>query len=124
MVTTFPRFLAVGAAMFALMDLAQAQECSMGPKCAVANSKAESYMTSLPPSVGTNDSATQSYCVNMVAAELASFCAAELQQMGRPDCASLAEQQAAANKDAASQALGVAAASASASEWHPKCGWE
>ena len=102
---------------------AYAQDCSEGPKCASVSARAQDYLSTLSSTSGINDSATQAYCMNMVAAEVASFCASELRQMGNADCANLAEQQAEENKRVAGEALGTAAATASSSSWHAKCGW-
>lgn len=102
---------------------AMAQQCSAGPKCSQASSRAQTYMSKLNGGGGVHGSSAKAYCLNKVGEAVAQACAKEMTELGKPQCASLAKQQQAEHLRVANQAASAAGASYAGSNWRASCGF-
>jgi hypothetical protein len=103
---------------------AQGGQCAPGPRCDALQQRAtpivQGYASGLTPSV--NSAAMVAFCTGTVTAEVLRNCAAELHEMGRPDCARMVEADMQSFTQMAQQAQSTSRQT-TAGNWRQQCGW-
>ncbi len=106
------------------VQTAQGGQCVPGPRCNALQQRAtpiiQGYSAGMTPSV--NNSAMVAFCTGTLTAEVLRNCAAELHEMGRPDCARMVEADMQSFDQMARQAESTSRQT-TVGNWRQQCGW-
>lgn len=101
-----------------------AQNCEpVVPTCKRAMDRGTQLIDEFPRTSGISDSASQAYCALLIGVEVNSYCAQEYRRAGKPDCASLLDEQTAEYRRSMAQVQQTVSAS-TISGVRQKCKWE